>query len=265
VRYTRQGRHDFNRQDLGSAVGAGIIARFREREDARPAVDLDQPDVIVRADLFDDQLLLWIDTVGDRDLSWREYRGYAHMASMRPMFANLLLRLAGWTVDADLGAFQLVDPFCGSATILIEASLIAQRADPERVGAVHGVERFPGHVLGATGNIKAAGLTEHVVIHAGLAEETDLLLPRRREDDVRQRLVVTNPPFGRRVANPRQVDAIYRAVTLSWARADVRRVVTLAERAASMADSLTAAGYTIERRSRAVYGATPVTVFVAVS
>ncbi len=265
VRYTRRGEHDFNRQDLGAAVGAGILQRFRERGGPVPAVDLDTADVIVRAELFDTQLLLWVDAVGDRDLSYRPYREYAHMASMRPMAANLLLRLAGWRRDTDLSGWQLIDPFCGSATILIEAMSIAATAErsPDAGHLAHGVERFPGHVHGAVGNIGRAGMTNHVVVHSGLAEETHELLPARVDGDERDRLVVTNPPFGRRVASPRQVDAIYRGAAESWARADVRRVVTLAERAASMTESLTAAGFEITRASEAIYGATPITVFVA--
>jgi tRNA (guanine6-N2)-methyltransferase len=263
VRYTRQGQHDFNRQDLGRVVGAGIIARFRDRHGARPEVDLDDPDVIVRADLFQNQLLLWVDVVGDQDLSYRAYREYAHMASMRPMVANLLLRLVGWTDTADALRLQLIDPFCGSATILIEAALIAGVGLGRSGHVVHGVERFPGHVLGATANIARAGVAAEVVIHAGLAEATDSMLPERQPGDSRTRVVVTNPPFGRRVASPRQVDAIYRAAAQSWARAGVARIVTLAERSRSMATALADAGFAVRRQSAAIYGQIPVTVFVA--
>ena len=258
VRGARRGAHEFNQQGLASAVGAGVCSVFEQRhEGARPAVDLDGPDVILRADLFDDQLLLWADAIGDRGLGERRYRHYKHMASMRPTVAQLLLRLAGWALPGPFEDAVLVDTFCGSATVLIEGGLLL----PPTRGRLHGVERFSTHVQGAIENIARAGLEFSIHVHQGMAERADEAIAHLPRD--RPRLVVTNPPFGRRVARPGQVETLYREAAAAWHRLGAQRVVTLTERKRAMTAAIEAAGFEIEEALPARYGVIPVTVFVA--
>ncbi len=260
VRGRREGRHDFNHQAVARAVGTGVVDQFLVREGRRPGVDLEAPDVILRAELFDEQLLIWLDLTGDRGLSYRDYRAYAHMASMRPMAAHLLLRLGGWPELAARADTLIVDPFCGSATIPIEAARLCPGGSAARV---HGIERFSRHVQGAAENVARAGVADIVTLHAGLAERTDEVLPPRPAGEFR--MVVTNPPFGRRVARPKLVDRLYADAARAWQRAGVNRVVTLTERRRSMSAALESAGFEIVVRRPAVYGRFPVTVFVAES
>jgi 23S rRNA G2445 N2-methylase RlmL len=260
VRGRREGRHDFNHQAVARAAGTGIVDQFLARSGRRPGVDLEVPDVILRAELFDEQLLVWLDLTGDRGLSYRDYRYYAHMASMRPVAAHLLLRLGGWSELARQENVLLVDPFCGSATIPIEAAGLRPDAGGARV---HGIERFSRHLQGAAENVSRAGVADVVTLHAGLAERTDEVLPPRAAGEFR--MVVTNPPFGRRVARPKLVDRLYEDASRAWQRAGVSRVVTLTERRRSMSAALESAGFEIVTRLAAVYGRFPVTVFVAES
>ena len=57
----------------------------------------------------------------------RGYRGAAGKAPMRETLAAALLMASGWDVRS-----PLVDPFCGSGTVVIEAALMARRIAPGR-------------------------------------------------------------------------------------------------------------------------------------
>lgn len=70
------------------------------------------------------QAELAVDLSGE-PLQRRGYRLAGGKAPLRETLAAALLRAAGWQ-----GETPLLDPFCGSGTILIEAALIAQRKAP---------------------------------------------------------------------------------------------------------------------------------------
>lgn len=286
IRASRHGDQRYGSPDVGRVVGQAVIDAYRDARGVRLPVDLDDPDVILRADVRDEDFRLWLDTTGDDDLSTRAYRQYVHMASMRPVVANLLLRLSGWRGE------ELVDPLCGSGTILVEAALRARGVMPGRmrgagwawerltprlvrsgggVGSptplvpaeeplrIRGVERFERHLQGAWRNQAAAGLAGELQVLEGRAERLDELLPTSRG----RRIVVTNPPFGRRVASTAVADDLYEAVAAACRRAGVVRIVTLSERGEAMAAALEAAGYRVRERIPVTYGSLAVEVFVA--
>lgn len=288
VRAVRRGEHEFRSPDLAGAVGAATIEAIESSRGDRPPVNLDDPDIVLRVDLRQRRLLLWLDTTGYKALHDRRWRVYTHMASMRPTVANLLLRLAGpYTA--------LVDPFCGGGTLPIEAVLQALDVPPARlrpggwawqrhpelagplpseaeveraVGGdaesplppVFGVERFRRHLRGAHDNARRAGVWDRLRFIGGRAEQLDRVGPL---DAYRGATVVTNPPFGRRVASVATIERLYRDAAAAFARAGVARVVTLAERYELMGEALESAGLTVCRRIAVRYGDTPVSAFVA--
>jgi len=71
-----------------------------------------------------DQFVISINTSGD-SLHKRGYRPIANLAPMKETLAAAMIKLSDWTPDR-----TLVDPFCGSGTIAIEASLIAHNIAP---------------------------------------------------------------------------------------------------------------------------------------
>lgn len=288
VRATRSGEQPFRSPDVARVVGTAINEVIRGRTGSPGRVDLEEPDAIVRADLDAERLLLWLDTTGYDALHVRDYRRHAHMASMRPTVANLLLRLADWRGE------PLVDPFCGSATVLIEALLRRQGSAPARhrgrgwawqrsewlsagdAGGAEGrppmpsggpatalgIERFASHLQGGWENAARAGVTDGLRLHEGLAQETDRIADRH-DIDLAGGTVVTNPPFGRRVGSTGILDELYGEACRSWARAGIARVATLAERRDCMRRALEGAGYEVRRAMAVVYGSIPVTVFLA--
>ena len=97
----------------------GICDRLRDREGARPDIDTVRPDARVHLFLAENSATLYLDTSGESlfKRGWRLDKGEA---PIRENLAAGLLALSGWDP-----ARPLMDPFCGSGTILIEAAWIA--------------------------------------------------------------------------------------------------------------------------------------------
>ncbi|CAM3500291.1 Ribosomal RNA large subunit methyltransferase K/L [Bordetella sputigena] len=105
-------------------VKDGICDRLLDREGARPDIDTVRPDARVHAFLTADTATLYLDTSGESlfKRGWRLDKGEA---PLRENLAAGMLALAGWDPAA-----PLLDPFCGSGTILIEAAWIALGVPP---------------------------------------------------------------------------------------------------------------------------------------
>jgi putative N6-adenine-specific DNA methylase len=101
-----------------------IVDRLRERTGARPSVDRTRPDVRVFAHLDEERCTIYLDLTGEA-LFKRGWRADKGEAPLKENLAAGLLLLAGWTPKQ-----PLLDPFCGSGTIAIEAASIATRRAP---------------------------------------------------------------------------------------------------------------------------------------
>lgn len=129
-------------------VKDGICDRLRDREGERPSIDTVRPDAKVHAFLNEDSATLYIDSTGESLFK----RGWRHNKGEAPLRENLaagLLALSDWDPNA-----PLIDPFCGSGTILIEAAWIALGAPPGIWRPFH-FERLRHHDARAWQDIKA--------------------------------------------------------------------------------------------------------------
>lgn len=97
----------------------GICDRLRHKEGARPDIDTVRPDARVHLFLDETSATLYLDTSGESlfKRGWRLDKGDA---PLRENLAAGLLALSGWDPSQ-----ALLDPFCGSGTLLIEAAWIA--------------------------------------------------------------------------------------------------------------------------------------------
>jgi 23S rRNA (guanine2445-N2)-methyltransferase / 23S rRNA (guanine2069-N7)-methyltransferase len=201
-------------------VKDAIVDRMRQKSGARPDVDTKHPHVSVVAHLVKEKLSLSLDLCGE-PLHRRGYRVRPTPAPLKETLAAALLRSAGYT-----GAEPLVDPMCGSGTLLIEAGLIARQRAPgiARDFAVErwpflgtrakelledlradarrnerkievpmlGYDKDPEAVEAARRNVKAARLSEETQVSEGDA---------MKHFDVPETpgLILTNPPYGDRI------------------------------------------------------------------
>ena len=96
-----------------------VCDRFREKYDERPSVRKENPDVQFHIHIMGDHATLFLDSSGE-PLYRRGYRVASHPAQISEVIAAAMVKLSGWQADCDL-----IDPMCGSGTILIEAALAA--------------------------------------------------------------------------------------------------------------------------------------------
>jgi len=128
-------------------VKDAVVDRFRDRCGARPSVDTERPSVRLNLHLQDDRATLAVD-LGGGSLHRRGYRLEGGCAPLRENLAAGVLALAGWPAIAREGG-ALVDPLCGSGTLVVEGALMAADIAPGLVrlerGGAFGFLGWRGH------------------------------------------------------------------------------------------------------------------------
>ncbi len=192
-----------------------ICDLFTERMGVRPDIDTAAPDVRIHAFLDERRGTLYADLSGEA-LFKRGWRDDKVAAPLRENLACGLLDLCGWTPG-----MPLIDPFCGSGTIPIEAAQIVQRRAPG-LNRHFGFERLAGFDREAWTQLRDDALQRYDLTAkleiagsdaSGLAVETTRANQRRATTKfaVTQRdaraiepvfdtpgLVLGNPPYGER-------------------------------------------------------------------
>ncbi|KLV03772.1 23S rRNA methyltransferase [Photobacterium aquae] len=130
-----------NREIRNSQYGAmkvkdAIVDRFTKADLPRPNIDRERPDLRVHMRLSGEKGVLGLDMAGS-GLHQRGYRSEAGKAPLRETHAAALVLKSGWTVDK-----PLLDPMCGSGTLLIEAAMIAAGIAPGLKRKRWGFESF---------------------------------------------------------------------------------------------------------------------------
>ncbi|MFP5470320.1 MAG: class I SAM-dependent RNA methyltransferase [Bacteroidia bacterium] len=102
-------------------VKDAIADRFMKLFEKRPNVERHQPDFIINVHISNNQCNISLNTSGD-SLFKRGYKREHGEASIKENLAAGMILLSEWN-----GTTPLLDPFCGSGTILTEAAMIAMR------------------------------------------------------------------------------------------------------------------------------------------
>lgn len=220
-------------------VKDAIVDQIRDLTGARPNIDKVAPDLRINVRMHRGKVTVAIDLSGD-SLHRRFYRLKAGKAPMKENLAAAVLTRSGWPKrieDYDL----LLDPMCGSGTLLIEAAMMAADIAPGLQRKRYGFSRWTGHQkeiwdeLVAEANArKAKGLSQLDINLVGRDEDKSVLRSARqnaeragvsefidfvacRVEDLQREelpegvgLLVTNPPYGERLGETQQLMFLYR-------------------------------------------------------
>ena len=211
-----------------------IVDQFRARTGERPSVDTRTPDIRLHLRMSQNEVILSLDAAGD-SLHRRGYRQHTNEAPLNEVLAAGLVLLSGWDAKK-----PLIDPMCGSATILTEAGLISQRIAPglfhqgkfgfenwydfdpalwnqvreeakaqrleEPQAYLAGSDLDPKTIDMAAANITAAGLEDF--IRLSVRDVKDATAPAKEEPGI----VITNPPYGERIGEETEMAALYKTI-----------------------------------------------------
>ncbi len=212
-------------------VKKAIVERLAERygSSLTPAVLSETgPPVPVEVAILEDEATISIDTTGN-GLHRRGYRTLTGPAQLRETLAAALVQLSFWKPDR-----PLIDPFCGTGTIVIEAVMLGRKMAPgrQREFAAEHWPSFPKldwqsareeaddlklpnlqeRPMGTDIDPEALKLARYHAEQAGVADDihwqqrafADLTSPRHYG------CTIMNPPYGLRLGEDREIEALYR-------------------------------------------------------
>ncbi len=178
----------------------------------------------------EDTALLTVDTTG-AGLNKRGYRAAAGPAPIKETLAAAMVQLSFWNPDR-----RMIDPFCGSGTIPIEAALIGRNIAPglnrsfvaeqwtaiphscwktERDNARDLIKPALGlQIIGTDIEPKAISLARHHAELAGLTD--DIHFQQKPFDQLRTSheygCLICNPPYGKRSESSLDIMGLYRSM-----------------------------------------------------
>lgn len=130
-----------NSQFGGLTVKDAVVDHFRDRGLIRPSVDKTATDITFQARLLKGEVCFYLDFSG-RSLFRRGYRKDSGAAPLKENLAAALVTRSGWLTDTSK---PLVDPMCGSGTLLIEAVSMAFKQAPSLNKKQWGFSYWQGH------------------------------------------------------------------------------------------------------------------------
>lgn len=186
------------------------------------------PSFPIRVSLQKDLATLSLDTSGV-GLHKRGYRLLTTQAPLRETLAAGMVLLSYWNADR-----LLLDPFCGSGTLLFEAALIGLNLAPglERTFAAESWPSIPSKLwqelreearsqadstrklslLGYDQDPQATRLARQNLERLGLSDR-GIQFETRSLDQLRTRarygVIITNPPYGERLSELNEVEKLY--------------------------------------------------------
>ena len=209
-------------------VKDAIVDYFREKTGQRPNISISNPELRLNIHITDEDCTLSLDSSGE-SLHQRGYRVGTVEAPINEVLAAALVKLSGWKYDCDL-----IDPFCGSGTILIEAALMARNIYPGVFRKKFGFENwkdFDSELLQeiynddsnerefhhklygydinnpnievAAKNCKSAGVADIIEL-----QQRDF---RKFEKPAEKSIIITNPPYGERLVSQNTL-SLYKSI-----------------------------------------------------
>lgn len=216
----------FSKSDSQAVVKKAVVESLKKayKVNTLPETGAQFP---IRVQIERDLVTLSIDTSGE-GLHKRGYRAHMSKAPLRETLAAGLLYLSRWRPKED----ALIDPMCGTGTILIEAALMAHNIAPGlnrtsisenwsllpinswkryRKEAGEQIDRtIKPRILGSDNNGKALKIARENIeiasVETVFVQKLDVTECRSRYEKGK---LVTNPPYGERLGEKQEAEVLY--------------------------------------------------------
>jgi putative N6-adenine-specific DNA methylase/tRNA (guanine6-N2)-methyltransferase len=177
VSCNRRGNHPFKSPQVERGIGAVLQRRYGA------AVDLEGFQTEVRIDIFGTDVFIGLQLTPE-SMDKRYDKQFHQRVATRSVIAYGLLNLAGALAKPG----TVLDPFCGSGTILLEAAAMLPEVP------LIGCDISEEAVKGTRRNLEAAGAGKRSRLFQGDARELSRHLPESSAD-----YLITDPPLGIRL------------------------------------------------------------------
>jgi 23S rRNA (guanine2445-N2)-methyltransferase / 23S rRNA (guanine2069-N7)-methyltransferase len=218
-------------------VKDAIVDQMREKFQKRPGINTEQPNIRINVYLHGETAQLSLDLSGE-SLHRRGYRDINIKAPIKENLAAAMLLRSGWPEIAKQHG-SLIDPMCGSGTLLLEGAMIAADYAPGLLRDYFGFLGWKNHDAGCWNKLrveaqqrKKTGLEKLPVIvgfdqnrhtinaalthiaNAGLKNK--IHVDRRDIEDAepaeswKPGLLICNPPYGERLGDEQETAELYK-------------------------------------------------------
>ena len=174
-------------------VKNAIVDQLREKLGSRPSISVDNPDLVVLVYIHKDEVICYRVWSGNESMHKRGYRQDAiHKAALRETTAAALLLATEFDGS---NKEVIIDPMCGSGTILLEASLILANTAPGLLYMGHSSAEIspnyaPPKYMTWLDNVDKIDLWDEIW------ENTTALDRRKELNDIGQKLLFGNDIHG---------------------------------------------------------------------
>ncbi|MGZ5053038.1 MAG: bifunctional 23S rRNA (guanine(2069)-N(7))-methyltransferase RlmK/23S rRNA (guanine(2445)-N(2))-methyltransferase RlmL, partial [Methylobacter sp.] len=237
VSFSAKNSEAINNTHFGALkVKDAIVDQMRAKFHKRPNIDTEQPNIRVNVHLQGETAQLSLDLSGE-SLHRRGYRDVSIKAPIKENLAAAMLLRSGWPNIAKQQG-TLIDPMCGSGTMLVEAALIAadyapgllrdyfgfigwKRHDAEcwlklrdeaKQRKARGLENMPT-IVGFDKDRPTVNTAKMHIANAGLqhfihVERRDIAAAKPAES-WKPGLLICNPPYGERLGDEQETAELY--------------------------------------------------------
>ena len=196
---------------------------FREKENQRPSVDTEQPDLRIYLHINNNMCRLFFNSSGT-SLHYRNYRTATGYAPLNEVMAAGLIKLSEWDCT-----IPFMDFMCGSGTLLIEAAMLAKKIPPGFFRKRFGFETWmefdkklwddvweeskskmletsPVPIVGCDNDYDSIRHCKTNFLNAGLIADIKVICESfenaksRLLPDAEKGIIISNPPYDKRLA-----------------------------------------------------------------
>jgi len=237
VSFTSKNSEAINNSHFGALkVKDAIVDQMRARFQKRPSINTEQPNIRINLYLQGEKARISLDLSGE-SLHRRGYRDINITAPIKENLAAAILLRSGWPTIAKQNG-TLIDPMCGSGTLLLEGAMIASDYAPGLLRDYFGFigwKKHDAHVwqklIGEAQQRKQAGLAKLPVIigfdqnrqtvnaalthiaNAGLKNKIHIerrdIADAKPAESWKPGLLVCNPPYGERLGDEQETAELY--------------------------------------------------------